>query len=273
MNREEQILQILQQNPNLSNREIGKIVGCHRSTVAYYLHKLGIFRDRLQLQKLNNTNRNSNIVISDAAKQILIGTLLGDSHITKYNRNCESVKILNSCISCGHSIKQKEYVQYLKSLLESENIKVNYRENTKRTSRIIDGRIVETVGRCDLSTIRNIQFNSWRDLWYPNNTKVIPREIADIFSALSLAIWYMDDGSKNNCSYYLHTEGFSLGDIRFLQKLLLSKFNLHTEVHHNRGKNLIYIKARSRELFTTIIKPYICDSMKYKIIEHNIGSE
>lgn len=273
MNRKEQILQILQQNPNLSNREIGKRIGCHKSTVAYYLRKEGIFRDRIQLQKLNNTDRNSTIIISNKAKQILIGSLLGDSSISKYNRNCESVKILNSRITCGHSIKQKEYVLYLKKLLDNEGLHMNYTENHKENIRFIDNRSVVTIGRCDLSTTRNIQFNFWRDLWYYNGIKIVPRIISDDFSSLSLAVWFMDDGSKNNCSYYLHTEGFNLDDIVFLQELLLRKFNINTSIHCNRGKNLIYIKAKSRELFTSLIKPYVCNSMKYKLIEYNIGSE
>lgn len=54
---EEQILEILKKNPTLSNREIGKIVGKARSTVQYYLNKLGIHRDRKTQQKLNNTCR------------------------------------------------------------------------------------------------------------------------------------------------------------------------------------------------------------------------
>ena len=76
----------------------------------------------------------------------------------------------------------------------------------------------------------------------------------------------MDDGSKNNCSYYLHTESFTIEDINFLQKLLYDKFNIKTSIHINRKMPLIYIKAESRELFTEIVKPYICESMKYKLI-------
>lgn len=273
MSKEEQVLQLLQQYPNLSNREIGKMVGLTRQGIAHYTRKHGVHRDRCALQRLNNTNRNSTITISEKAKQILIGTLLGDSSISKYHRDCESVKILNSNITCGHSLAQKDYVLYLKSMLEREGLKSSYTETNKEHHTVIYGRKVTTFGRCDLRVVRNIQFNSWRDLWYPNGAKIVPKEIYDDFSALSLAIWYMDDGSKNNCSYYLHTEGFTLEDIEFLRNMLECKFSVFTEIHHNRGKNVIYIKAVSRELFTSLISPYVCDSMRYKIIKHNIGSE
>ena len=77
----------------------------------------------------------------------------------------------------------------------------------------------------------------------------------------------MDDGSKNNCSYCLHTEGFVTEDIEFLRKVLYSKFKINTKIHKNSGKELIYISANSRNRFTELITPYICDSMKYKLIE------
>ena len=58
------ILEILRENPNLSNREIGKRIGKARATVQYYLNKLGIHRDRKEMQKLNNTCRRKCIEIS-----------------------------------------------------------------------------------------------------------------------------------------------------------------------------------------------------------------
>ena len=54
---EDKILEILKKNPFLSNREIGKILGKHRSTIQWYLNKLGIHRNRKDQQKLNNTSR------------------------------------------------------------------------------------------------------------------------------------------------------------------------------------------------------------------------
>ena len=41
--------------------------------------------------------------------------------------------------------------------------------------------------------------------------------VSTYLSPLALAIWYMDDGSKNNYSYYLHTEGFTVDDVNFLR--------------------------------------------------------
>lgn len=267
MEKEKIILETIKNNPNLSYSEISKIIGYSKSTIQYYCNKNKIHRDRKLLQRLNNTDRNTELEFTNTALEIFNGSLLGDSSVTKYNRNTTPKRILNSKITSGHCIEQKEYLLYLKNLLELEGIKMNYTENNNINRSIIEGREVITYGRCDLSTRRSISFNKFRDKWYSeDNIKNVPRDIYEHFSELSLAIWFMDDGSKNNCSYYLHTESFTIEDINFLQKLLYDKFNIKTSIHINRKKPLIYIKAESRELFTEIVRPYICESMKYKLI-------
>lgn len=270
---ENKILEITKNNPTLSNREIGKIVGKHRTTIAYYLRKNNIYRDRISQQKLNNTDRNSIIYISDIAKQILTGTLLGDSYITKYKRkNCKSVNILNSRICALHSIKQKEYVLYLVNLLSNEGLKINYKEDNLIRHSIINNREVITIGACSLSVVRNIEFNNWRDKWYPNGKKIVPVEFMKHLTPLAIAIWFMDDGSKHECSYYLHTDGFELKDQQYLQKILFDKFGIKTKIHKIGNLKHIYVCASSRDGFTRLIKPYICKSMEYKL--HSLkGSE
>lgn len=265
-NIEQQILELYSVSPTMSYKDMASVLNCSKSTIQYYFRKNNIIRDIKVQHLLNNTDRNKDILLTDKVKQILVGTLLGDSTISKYRRDCESVKILNSRVSTTHSIKQKEYVKYLQELINQENLKCNYTEDLKEHHSKINNRTIVTFGQCSLSTTRNIVFNSWRDLWYPNNIKIVPRELVDTYlSPLAIAIWFMDDGSKNNCSYYLHTEGFSIEDVNFLRGLLNSKYNINTCLHSMRGKPTIYISAKSRNVFTTLILPYVCNSMKYKL--------
>jgi hypothetical protein len=84
--------------------------------------------------------------------------------------------------------------------------------------------------------------------------------------ALGLAIWFMDDGSYNNNRYFLHTNCFDIKSLHLLQKVLKHNFNINTSLNKCReGQYTIYIKAVSRQIFTDLISPYICESMKYKI--------
>lgn len=273
---EQTILDLYEQYPTMSYKDMALRLNCSKGLIQYWFKALNIKRDRKIQQKINNTNRNKPIVISTVAKEILTGTLLGDSSITKYNRNCESAKILNSCITCGHGVSQKNYALYLQRELCNAGILTHYREDLENKRRIVCGKEIISEGRCDIQTIRNINFNSWRDTWYPNGIKVVPQEIENFFSARCVAFWFMDDGSKsgrtNEKYYVLHTEGFTIEDVEFLRKLLFEKLHIETMRHSNRGKPIIYIKSCSRDLFTSLIEPYICDCMKYKLIK-TIGSE
>jgi len=103
-NFEKSILKLYETNPTMSYNDMAKVLNCSRSTIQYYFRKNHIIRDRKVQQSLNNTNRNKEIIISEKAKQILVGTILGDATISKYCRNCESKRILNSRISATHSI-------------------------------------------------------------------------------------------------------------------------------------------------------------------------
>lgn len=271
-NLEIQILDIVKQNPTISNRDIGIIVGKHRTTVEYYLKKNNIYRDRIVQQKINNTDRNSKIIITDIAKQILTGTLLGDSHISKYNREgCPSVRISNSCICTGHSLKQKDYLLYLEKLLKEQNLTVHYREDNLVHKSVINNRPVITYGECYLSVVRNIEFNKWRDIWYPNDIKIVPEEFMKYLSPLAIAIWFMDDGSKHSSSYYIHTNGFDVKSQNLLQHTFFDKYGIKTKLHNAKNSKMIYISAESRDRFTLLIKPYICKCMEYKL--HKTGSE
>ena len=130
---------------------------------------------------------------------------------------------------------------------------------------IINNRVVKANTRYILCTRRAITLNKYRDMFYKDK-KYINRYVYKL-KALGLAIWFMDDGSSNNNRYFLHTNCFDIKSLLLLQKMLNHNFNIKTTLNKCReGQYIIYIKAESRELFTTIISPYICDSMKYKLI-------
>lgn len=171
---------------------------------------------------------------------------------------------LNSRLEIKHSSRQKEYALYKKKLLERENIKIHFEEREEDyTPSKIGNRIIKDNGFCKISTQRNINFNIFRDLYYKNN-KAINENIYKL-SALGLAIWYMDDGYKHSSSYYLCSNNFSLEDNNLLKSMLQTNFNIESSIHKNRGKYLLYIKAKSKDVFTNLIKPYVCPSMLYKL--------
>lgn len=267
MNVRDKILEIVTENPTLSAREIGKQVGLHRVTVNWHLRKLGIPRNRLLLQSCNNTKRSYNINISENAEQIILGSILGDGYISKWRRDSNSHLNLNSALKIIHTSPQKEYLIYLKELLEKEGIKCqkilvvdkNTIKNKYKTS--INGRELTTINDSyRLSTRRAITFNKYRDMFY-KKVKYINRYIYKL-KPLGLAIWYMDDGYKHDKTYYFCTDCFSIKDIKLLQNVLKHNFNLDTTID---SKNRIRIRTSSAKQFKELVLPYIHKNMLYKL--------
>ena len=111
------------------------------------------------------------------------------------------------------------------------------------------------------------------NLFYPKDKKTIPNQIQSILiSPLSLAVWYMDDGSRKpyGRGAFLHTESFSVGDQQKLIRALKKNFSIIAKLSSaglSKGKRLfrLYITARSFLHFRDLILPYTLFSMQYKI--------
>ena len=262
----EKILEILKENPTLSNREVSKLVGLSRNAVQYYMNKLNIHRDRKAQQKLNNTCREKSISITEIAEQIILGSVLGDGYLSPNRHPTDTKLTLNSELRITHGIKQKEYIEYKKSLLEKEGIKcyLIFREGKDIKEHFIRGIKVKENGSYYLRTQRNVSFNFYRNLFYRPN-KIVGKYFYKI-NALALAVWYMDDGFKHGKGFTLSTNCFSVKEVNLLRTILKHNFNLETSMYKsNLGMPLIYIKTKSRKTFIELISPYICESMKYKI--------
>ncbi len=55
-------------------------------------------------------------------------------------------------------------------------------------------------------------------------TKIIHNNIGEYLNPRAIAIWIMDDGSRQNSDIYLHTNSFTLKENMVLQKVFLEKY-------------------------------------------------
>lgn len=71
----------------------------------------------------------------------------------------------------------------------------------------------------------------------------------------------MDDGSPDRSGFVLHTNSFTLEQVKLLISSLKNKFDLNCSIHTRNGKlirpHLIYIKADSWGIFKSLIEPYV----------------
>ena len=79
----------------------------------------------------------------------------------------------------------------------------------------------------------------------------------------------MDDGTLfKNKGLKFCTNSFTLKEIKFLQNILLVKYNLESTIHktgHINQYNIYILKSSMNDLIS-IVKPFIHPSMMYKII-------
>lgn len=227
----------------LKDSEIAKIFNMTADGIWFHRKRHGYIRNSYAIAK--------NISITKNELEILIGTLLGDSSM-RIGKKC-----INPTFVCTHGNKQKEYAEYKNTLLSTLNSKLTYNKRNipdKRNGLYYESYI--------LNLPANPAFLPLYKAFYKNGKKVIPFELFDNFTAQSLAFMYMDDGCKSKSGYVIATMCFTLEELQQFQKFLKNKFNLTTSIHKNKT---LYIRACSKDLFISLISPFVCNCMKYKI--------
>ena len=192
--------------------------------------------------------------LNDIQRSVLVGTMLGDGHLeTQDKGKTYRLKI-------EHQLLQKDYTEWLYSHFK-EWVRSGIYSKVKSAGK-------EYVG---FTTYSHGAFRFYAQQFYVGKKKIIPKIISKLIDPLSLAIWFMDDGSwKSNThkTFIIHTLGFTKPDLELVQKVLKDKFNLETSLHRQKEKYWrLYIVSKSAKDFENLINPYtsLIDSMKAKM--------
>lgn len=229
-------------NKGLSDYAIAKELNMSPDGIYSHRQRYGYLREDLR--------PNKPIELTDFQKQVLIGTLLGDSSF-KVWKDC-----INPSISCAHGIKQKEYCEHKTKIFESLGAKCTYHKRNIADKR--NGIFYEDY---TMFIPANPILKSWYESLY-KKVKVIPFDLLDNFTEVSLAFMYMDDGSFNGSSYTIATNCFQRDELNKFRDFLFEKFGLTTSLFKN---NVLYIRAESRTLFARLIYKYVIPCMQYKL--------
>ena len=193
-------------------------------------------------------------MISSREEAIIIGTILGDSHLAMLKTDAR--------LEMMHSEKQKEYLFWkyreLSSFVSARSHRVE----------IVDRRFRKTYVEWKFSTKMHPLFTNLRKQFYPRGRKIVPRNISKLLvSPLSLAVWFMDDGGRRNDSYglFLNTLSFTKTEHELLRACLSKRFSLDSRLHWVQDGYRIYIPSASAQRFCEIVYPHIIPSMQYKL--------
>jgi|SRR3989339_594168 len=158
-----------------------------------------------------------NSFLSEQCKEIVLGSLLGDGSLKIH----ESYK--NARFSFRHSINQKEYFFW-----KAERLKeISGESSTWQQS--ADGFGGEKL------RYQSLALNQLTELYrltHKNNHLIIRRKWLNQLTPLSLAIWWLDDGSLigNGKRGVFCTDSFSLDEQKIIARYLLKVWGIKTTI-------------------------------------------
>lgn len=179
-------------------------------------------------------------------RAVVIGSILGDGYIRKLEGRKDAFLEIN------HSINQKPYVDWkyttLRNLVRGEP-----------KARTTNGRRIAY----RFYTMQHPVFTELQVKFYSNGRKYIPQSL--MLDPVTLAIWYMDDGSACRSSdVYFNTQQFDEISQRTLLKAL-AKMGIEARLNKDKSYWRIRLIKNSIPHLRTIISPYVIPSMKYKL--------
>jgi len=194
------------------------------------------------------------IRLTDQQREIIVGLLLGDGHLETQNSG------RTFRLKVEHSIRQKDYVDWLYQQLS--NMVLTKPQLKLQT---VAGKVHEKYW---FSTFSAGTLRFYGQQFYTDHQKIVPKMIVKLVSPLSLAVWFMDDGSLKSRFHrarIINTHCFDELSLQRLQDMLQQKFHVHTTLRKQREGTQLYIPPSDIETFVEIIRPYIHPSMEYKI--------
>ncbi|MBM3205292.1 hypothetical protein FJZ41_00360 [Candidatus Shapirobacteria bacterium] len=193
--------------------------------------------------------------LSQIQKSVLIGTILGDGKIQFRGNNCR--------LHIKHALKQLPLVEYKRNI---------FRNITSMGVRKFQQIVGEGVYNfAEFVTLTHAEFTKYYCLFYPFGKKIVPKKIGQLLvDPLSLAVWFMDDGSADYAGVSLNTHSFIKNDVERLIITIRCNFGIKTNKRINKGKWIIYFPKASLPKLEPIIGTYLPEEFKYKLIPYSV---
>ncbi len=192
--------------------------------------------------------------LTDLQREVLIGTLLGDGHLETQNQG------RTYRLKIEHIFWQKEYTDWLYNIFK-DWVLTQPQEKIQKVNNIPRKKYW-------FSTVSHGAFRFYAQQFYQNKKKILPKLMQRWLSPLTIAVWYMDDGSiKSNRhrALILNTQCFTKAENQKLIEIIKKKFGIEMSLRPQRQQWQLYIGSSSVEKFVQLIWPYVLPSMRYKL--------
>jgi len=212
------------------------------------------------------TNNNIKTEITPDQHQIILGTILGDSSLSMRSENA------NASLRIKHCDKDKDYVSWKYEELKSAKLFIS-------SPKARPGRYKTGTTRSWLLCSRHLPLlTEYYKLFYPNGIKVVTEGILRELNWLGIAVWYMDDGSRQHSHrrversrVRLAVMGFTLVEVGVIRRWFWDRYQLLPTVLANKG---LLFKVKDSRKFLDSVSPYVeqVPCMRRKLEERRSGS-
>ncbi len=197
-------------------------------------------------------------------KAIVIGTILGDGFLQKTGKN-------NARLRLEHSLKQRDYLLWKCQILNNffqKKPEILTRNNLKF------GKSYQYIRSQSYS---GLEFGKLHQLFYVDGKKVVPNKISKLLKEpMSLAVWFMDDGYfyQRDKVAYIYLPNLDSNSINNLLIALKLNYGLSPQLKiKKRGEYVFNFSVKDTAKLIQIIKPYIIESMSYKLPFDPVSTE
>jgi hypothetical protein len=201
------------------------------------------------------------IPLNRKQKEILVGTVLGDG--------CISLKESGSArLYIAQCNAQKDYLFW-----KRDEFQPFFPREPIRDEKITEKGFHSVMWDC--SSITHPDFKEFYNLFYFDGVKQVKYHLKEYLTPLSLAVLYMDDGSRSQDKRsIISSDAFSIESNTTLARIFKENFDLDCNVRPftRNGKNYCDIgfnRINSKKLYN-IVYPYMLDCLKYKIVADDI---
>ena len=199
--------------------------------------------------------------LNKSQRDVLLGSILGDANVRMLKKQ--------AFLTFSHNEKQVDYV-FWKYKNFRDWVLTKPREEIRKYYK--DSR--RSLVSWRFSTISHPLLTEYYWLFYPKGKKIIPKSIDSFLnSPLSLAVWYMDDGSKSRSSCYLNTQQFQQIDQEWLVTLLWRSFRIEGRLNWDKQYQRIRVTTEGTRIMHRLIEPFVLPCFRYKLCHDPVTTD
>ena len=196
--------------------------------------------------------RKKNLRLSKRQRELIVGLLLGDGHLETQNGGRTYRLKVEYCAA------QRDYLVWLAKEFQ-EWLQTGWYEK-QRGTKVVYG----------FTTVSHPAFRFYAKQFYLERKKRMPPHIKRLLSPLSLAIWFLDDGSAKSSrhkSLVIHSLGYAHRELVLAQDAL-EKLGVKSSTHKQRnGSFRLYFPYESAQVIERFVRPILVEvpSLAYKV--------